>query len=388
MFFLFNQLLHSQKKSNFALVIELERHIEILLLNNDCVIVPDFGGFMTHHVDAHYDEQQQMFYPPLRTIGFNPQLTVNDSLLVQSYIDVYDISYPEALRRIESEVCEVKQYLANKGSYEMPDIGTIYYHQNKGYTFTPCEAGILTPELYGLSSVELKPLFDDKQCKEDTAEKRVSTITTSKSKHTTLTGDTNTVDAQLLNEQKKPSKRTIEIKISVLRNLAAACIAIIAFFLFPVSLNQTAKQANIFGKINTNLLCRIMPKDVTIGKDKITSLSHSPSQSKDNKQDIKNTLQIKEKGPQQALKTKKETKKTFYAIVLASKVTIKNATAYVQSLHREGLKDAQIYTKNKHTKVIYGQYNTQQDAYKALNNLKHLKAFTEGWVTEVILPNI
>ncbi|MQO83477.1 SPOR domain-containing protein, partial [Prevotella copri] len=33
----------------------LERHIEILLLSNDCVIVPGFGGFMAHHVDARYD---------------------------------------------------------------------------------------------------------------------------------------------------------------------------------------------------------------------------------------------------------------------------------------------------------------------------------------------
>ena len=39
----------SKKYSNFAPVIELERHIEILLLDNDCVIVPGLGGFMAHH---------------------------------------------------------------------------------------------------------------------------------------------------------------------------------------------------------------------------------------------------------------------------------------------------------------------------------------------------
>ena len=61
---------------NFAHVIELERHIEILLLSNDCVIVPGLGGFMTHHIDARYDEQDNMFLPPLRTLGFNPQLNI------------------------------------------------------------------------------------------------------------------------------------------------------------------------------------------------------------------------------------------------------------------------------------------------------------------------
>ena len=46
----------SQKSRTFANVIELERHIEILLLSNDCVIVPDLGGFMAHHREAGYDE--------------------------------------------------------------------------------------------------------------------------------------------------------------------------------------------------------------------------------------------------------------------------------------------------------------------------------------------
>ena len=92
----------------------LERHIEILLLSNDCVIVPGLGGFMAHHVDARYDETDGTFLPPLRTLGFNPRLTMNDSLLVQSYIEAYDISYPEALRRIEAEVAEIRQHLESK----------------------------------------------------------------------------------------------------------------------------------------------------------------------------------------------------------------------------------------------------------------------------------
>ena len=131
--------------STFAVVIKLERHIEILLLSNDCVIVPDFGGFMAHHVDARYDGRDSMFLPPLRTIGFNPQLKINDSLLAQSYVEAYDISYPEALRRIEEEVNEIRQVLENTGKYEFNNIGTIYLNDHGNYSFDPCEAGLLTP---------------------------------------------------------------------------------------------------------------------------------------------------------------------------------------------------------------------------------------------------
>lgn len=96
-------------------MIQLGKHIEILLLENDCVIVPDFGGFMAHHLSARYEESEGIFLPPLRTLGFNPQLRLNDSLLAQSYVETYDISYPEALRRIAAEVEELKQWLVEKG---------------------------------------------------------------------------------------------------------------------------------------------------------------------------------------------------------------------------------------------------------------------------------
>ena len=139
-------------------MIELERHIEILLLDNDCVIVPDFGGFMAHHVDARFDERDYTFIPPLRTLGFNPKLTMNDSLLAQSYVEAYDISYPEAVKRISDEVREVRERISHDGSYELHNIGVISINDDGNYEFEPCEAGILTPGLYGLGSFVFKPI--------------------------------------------------------------------------------------------------------------------------------------------------------------------------------------------------------------------------------------
>ncbi len=75
-------------------MIELGRHIEILLLGNDCVIVPGLGAFVAHHVAARYDEHDGVYLPPLRTVGFNPKYVMNDSLLAQSYVEANDTSYP------------------------------------------------------------------------------------------------------------------------------------------------------------------------------------------------------------------------------------------------------------------------------------------------------
>ena len=92
---------------------------------------------MAHHICARYDEKEHLFLPPLRTLGFNPQLKMNDSLLVQSYVEAYDLSYPEALRRIEDEVEELKQHLENEGEYELNDIGTLSVNEDGNYIFSP-----------------------------------------------------------------------------------------------------------------------------------------------------------------------------------------------------------------------------------------------------------
>ena len=142
-------------------MIELQRHIEILLLSNDCVIVPDFGGFITHSEAARYEAREKLFLPPLRTLGFNPQLRMNDSVLVQSYVEAYDLSYPEALRRIEKEVDELKNQLEEEGHYLLDNLGELSVNQDGNYEFVPCESGILSPELYGLGSFQFKRLKDE-----------------------------------------------------------------------------------------------------------------------------------------------------------------------------------------------------------------------------------
>jgi hypothetical protein len=92
-------------------MIELTKHIEILLLENDCVIVPGLGGFIAHHQPARYEEDEGVFLPPTRTVGFNPQLTMNDGLLTQAYMQTYHTDFPDASRKIAQKVNELKEIL-------------------------------------------------------------------------------------------------------------------------------------------------------------------------------------------------------------------------------------------------------------------------------------
>ena len=79
---------------------------------------------------------------------------MNDSVLVQSYVEAYDLYYPEALRRIEKEVNELKNQLEEEGHYLLDNLGELSVNQDGNYEFVPCESGILSPELYGLGSFQ------------------------------------------------------------------------------------------------------------------------------------------------------------------------------------------------------------------------------------------
>lgn len=136
-------------------MIELAKHIEVLLLENDCVIVPGLGGFIAHRRQAAISTQTGEFQPPLRTIGFNPQLVMNDGLLVQSYMQAYNTDFPDATRRIEKVVTEMKDQLYQQGQVTLNQVGTIYYNMNGGYAFEPASPSFFTPGLYGLESFTL-----------------------------------------------------------------------------------------------------------------------------------------------------------------------------------------------------------------------------------------
>ena len=365
----------SQKITIFAVVIELKRHIEILLLSNDCVIVPGFGGFMAHHVDARYDGEDGMFLPPHRTIGFNQQLTMNDSLLALSYVEAYDISYPDALNRISDEVNELRQSLENEGKYELNDIGTLFLNEDGNISFEPCEAGILTPDFYGLGGFDMQTLAqitDINKLKEEEANVASSTAA-SDSQSGIGMSSSNSVFVDEEDEESKGAE-FVSIKKSWLRNVAAACIALIAFFALSTPLGTPTVQKS---QIDTGMLNRIMPKEINT-HEPVHELMLNNSAKTEEETESKNSFEISSED-----KEINTPSTSYYSIVLASRVTKRNAANYAEMLQAKGFEDARVLITNNNVKVIYGNYATQSEAYAALNRLHDKEAFKEGWITKV-----
>lgn len=358
----------SEKVCTFAHVIELDRHIEILLLDNDCVIVPGLGGFMAHHMEARYDEQEKLFLPPLRTPGFNPQLVINDSLLVQSYIEAYDISYPEAFRRIESEVNELKQRIENEGYYELNDVGTLKLNEEGCYVFTPCEAGILTPELYGLSSFDMPRLGETVstaaiQEKYGNMETALPVAEVKEPVYTTTDSES--------------YEHAITIPMSWVRNAVAVAAAIIAFFLITTPVSNSRQES-----IQSSSVLPVMAKSAVVGEDAIEREAiHTENAATDaeaeTEDEIENLTAVEE-APQQVQAPAAPEKE--YCIVLASHVSKRNAENYVNELRQKGYDQASVYVRKGVVRVIYGSYPTESMAYKTAHKLHAISGFEEAWV--------
>jgi len=371
----------SKNNCTFADVIELNRHIEILLLSSDCVIVPDLGGFMTHHVDARYDDEDNMFVPPLRTLGFNPQLTMNDSLLAQSYIEAYDINYPEAIRRIEAEVTELKQQLYNDGFYEMTGIGVLSLNEDRHIVFEPCEAGLLTPSLYGLGAFEMLPLD----------EKTNSQIV----QVATQVPLTNNDSTQSIRTTTKDGEKAIIVKMSWLRNAAIAA-AIIIFLLFtPTIINNIGTETQQPSMSEVDLLPlpnkTVEPKKldtsaVNIKHDSIETpaVEENVSSADTTKIESANTNALKAEAIAKTTSEPIAEKETGYSLVLASQVAQQGAENLVSQMKQHGYEDTRVNINRNVRRVVYGHYPSQDAAYQALNKLRNSSSdFDEAWVYKI-----
>lgn len=378
--------MHSDGVLRLVFMTELAKQIEILLLDNDCVIVPGFGGFMAHHVDSVYVEEEELFLPPMRTLGFNPQLHVNDSLLAQAYVESYDISYPEALRMIEDDTRELRQTLNNIGEFELPNVGTIRVNDAGKYEFTPCTSGILTPELYALNSFDM-PLLkgvksEDKEnlssnliaeTEENVKTEEVieNTIEKDEPKVATIIAD----DEENFIEEEESHARIISINTNFVRNIAAVAVVLAVFVLAILPINDGTKHTTLMSSIDTSLLQKIMPQVKVTECEEIAPVkivNNAVIETKRTNEDIAVTETAKE-----------EISQDTFVVVLASKVSKANGEAYISSLAKKGITDTRLIPSGSGNKVVCGAFETESEAYNKANELRSMSSeFADVWVME------
>jgi hypothetical protein len=142
----------------------LVRHIEELLLDHDCVVVPGLGGFVQNEISARYDPKTDIFYPEEKEIGFNARLTFNDGFLVQAYQETFGLSFEDANIQIHQGVQELLDKLSEGKYISLGKIGVMWKNSQGQLSFRSENRNLFFPEAYGLSSFSF-PNIEKKQRK-------------------------------------------------------------------------------------------------------------------------------------------------------------------------------------------------------------------------------
>jgi len=130
----------------------LATYINDLLYRYDCVIVPDFGGFVTNRIGAKVNNYTHTFTPPKKLITFNKLLKHNDGLLANYIASAENISFEKASTAISLAVIKWQNELQSK-SVEIDKLGVLSLNKERQIIFEPTNSVNYLTESFGLSTV-------------------------------------------------------------------------------------------------------------------------------------------------------------------------------------------------------------------------------------------
>lgn len=307
------------------------------------MILPGIGAFLAHKVPAMYLTKEQVFMPPRRELGFNPNIMVDDALLLSEYVASENTTYDKAEKSLSNDITSLRRVLSSKGVCCFGELGTFHMDINGTISFVANENAIDDPENYGLEPLSL-PLLS--QCND----------------------------------------KTIVIKQrDFSRYIAIAAAVILAFFLVtPISDNTFEKgmQASIAQIATTKAPAvaevaekfeeyRILPVAETVTENIYTEQQNvvvpetSEEASVAIKEPVKEVTQVT--APQKT-----------YSIIVASSPNAKNAELAIKELTRKKTADYTVIIGGGRHRISIGDYNSIEEANDALSLIKN--TFHDAWV--------
>ena len=350
-------------------MMNLSSYIEKLLLDNDCVIIPEIGGFIAQTISATYDRKQQLFIPPMRTVGFNAKLTLNDGLLIYAVMREEDISYDKAVKVVKEMSKEVLASLHENGSIHFANVGTLRLNIQNGFEFTP-EFKIATPAQTGFTSFQMTPLAE-----------MVSNTTT-----------TVRVDSQ-------KDQYEIHVNRTFIHSLTAIAAAIILLFIMSTPVKNTYVESGNYAQLMpVDLFQRIEGHSMNVTPVLKTSVRNIIHKSDACQQTIKETaedslkrIKTKEIKVEQAQKVKatpvspKETSSKVisgpYHLIVAGGVTESKADKLVEDLKTKGHAQAvKLMSSADKYRVSIQSYRDRETAEHELVELRKNPSFKDAWL--------
>ena len=134
--------------------------VKELLHKHDCVIMPNFGGFVCNPENARIDQVSHIITPPARRVMFNQNLKSNDGLLAQTVAQNNGITYNDALKAIDDVITEFKNKLELVKQIEIDAFGIFRLNAEANYVFLPSKHNTYLYASFGLLPLQATPVID------------------------------------------------------------------------------------------------------------------------------------------------------------------------------------------------------------------------------------
>lgn len=131
----------------------LGKYIFELLLENDTVIIPGFGAFLSSYKPAEIIGDE--IKPPSKEISFTQQIRNNDGLLVGHVAEYESISHFDALKKIEIDRENIFYKLDKGEKVTIEKTGFLFYGENNKIEFEPIADDNLQLDSFGLETISV-----------------------------------------------------------------------------------------------------------------------------------------------------------------------------------------------------------------------------------------
>ena len=320
----------------------LQTYIKDLLYQYECVTIPNFGAFLTRSIHVLIQPETWIFNPSRKEISFNQLLTSNDGILAHYMAKKENISYEQALRKIEKEVIVWKQRL-NTQHLTFAGIGEMRLNPEKKIIFSPFGGVNFDLNSFGLRSFIRKPII-------------TPSIQTENPKPITIMENENKDDLMFTpSENENENKRSPIMRYAIIGVIGISLIGAAYYFGDQYIANEKAKAAEMAQK---KIKSNVQKATFDLG-----SLS-----------EIDVTLEANPKSIDQA-----PLDQTFYSVIAGSYRSIENAEKKLAQLKAEGF-DAAFTEVNPQglNRVAYGRFTSKREALN-LHNYIRFALKEEAW---------
>jgi hypothetical protein len=209
-----------------------------LILRHNCVVLPNFGGFVSKTISAQIDFEKGILQAPYKQLLFNRNLINDDGLVLAEYARLNGLYYQEGVAQLTDFTGKLNADLALGKQVSIPKLGIFTKDADGIVRFEQDRHFNLLLSSYGLSNVTFVP----NQVQEETPIIQLNPVSTEES------------------TQKNPTK--------FWKYAAAACLLPFAFYSFWIPMKTDVLHSGLisykdFNPLRGKMIVRYAEKQIT-----------------------------------------------------------------------------------------------------------------------------